>query len=398
MKTRKLQISELSPYHKNARRGDVDAIAESLQVNGQYKPIIVNEGTQTGRPWEVLVGNHTVEAAGQIGLDKLDAVVIDVDDAAARRIVLVDNRTSDLATYDDALLADLLSDAGDLTGTGFTDVDLDHLISSTAPSDEVDEDDAPEPPEDPVTQEGDVWVLGKHRLVCGDSTSGEVWVALMGEEVADAMWTDPPYGVEYVGKTKDALTIQNDGAAGLSSLLAGSFTQAAAHLKPGAPFYISHADSERITFETQAREAGLQVRQNLVWVKNSLVMGRSDYHYKHEPILYGFREGGDGRLGRGGKRWFGDNAQTTVLEFDRPTRSAEHPTMKPVALVEYCLNNSMPRRGIVLEPFGGSGSTLIACEQTGRAARVIELDPRFCDVIVRRWEKMTGLTAQKETK
>lgn len=397
MKTRKLQISELSPYHKNARRGDVDAIADSLQVNGQYKPIIVNEGTLTGRPWEVLVGNHTVEAAGKIGLDRLDAVVIDVDDEAARRIVLVDNRTSDLATYDDALLADLLGEA-DLAGTGLSDVDLDHLIASTAPPVEVDEDDAPAPPEDPVTQEGDVWLLGKHRLVCGDSTSEDVWAALMGDEVADAMWTDPPYGVEYVGKTKDALTIQNDGAAGLSSLLAGSFTQAAAHLKPGAPFYIAHADSERITFETQAREAGLQVRQNLVWVKNSLVMGRSDYHYKHEPILYGFREGGDGRLGRGGKRWFGDNAQTTVLEFDRPTRSAEHPTMKPVALVEYCLNNSMPRRGIVLEPFGGSGSTLVACEQTGRAARVIELDPRFCDVIVRRWEQLTGLTAQKETK
>lgn len=346
----------------------------------------------------MLVGNHTLDAAISEAWETIDVVIVDVDDDQARRIVLADNRTSDLGTYDDALLADLLSDAGDLFGTGFTNIDLDHLIASTAPPVEVDEDDAPALPEDPVTQEGDVWVLGKHRLVCGDSTSEDAWAALMGEEVADAMWTDPPYGVEYVGKTKDALTIQNDGAAGLSSLLAGSFTQAAAHLKPGAPFYIAHADSERITFETQAREAGLQVRQNLVWVKNSLVMGRSDYHYKHEPILYGFREGGDGRLGRGGKRWFGDNAQTTVLEFDRPTRSAEHPTMKPVALVEYCLNNSMPRRGIVLEPFGGSGSTLIASEQTGRAARVIELDPRFCDVIVRRWEKLTGLTAQKETK
>lgn len=398
METTLINLSELQPYYRNARRGNVDAIAESLQVNGQYKPIIVNEGTHTGRPLEVLVGNHTVQAAQQIGLESLSAVVVDVDDAQARRIVLVDNRTSDLATYDDDLLAGLLADAGDLSGTGFTDVDLDHLISSTAPPVEADEEDAPEPPEEPVTQEGDVWVLGMHRLVCGDSTSGEVWAALMGVEVADAMWTDPPYGVEYVGKTKDALTIRNDGAAGLAPLLEGAFTQAAAYLKPGAPFYVAHADSERVTFETQAREAGLQVRQNLVWVKNSLVMGRSDYHYKHEPILYGFREGGEGRLGRGGNRWFGDNAQTTVLEFDRPTRSAEHPTMKPVALVEYCLNNSMPRRGIVLEPFGGSGSTLIACEQTGRAARVIELDPRFCDVIVRRWEKMTGLTAQKETK
>lgn len=390
-------IAELNPYHRNARRGNVDAIANSLDANGQYKPLVVNEGTHTGRKNEVLVGNHTLQAAAQLGWDKIAVLMVDIDDSKARRIVLADNRTSDLATYDSAELADLLA-ADDLAGTGFTDVDLDHLLSDLAPAlPEPDEQDI-EPPTEPVSQLGDVWVLGRHRLVCGDSTDPEVYAALMGDDRADGMWTDPPYGVEYVGKTKDALTIQNDGAEGLASLLTNAFALAAEYLKGGAPFYIAHADSERVNFETKAREAGLGIRQNLIWVKNSLVMGRSDYHYKHEPILYGFRDGGTGRLGRGSERWFGDNAQTTVLEFDRPTRSADHPTMKPIALVEYCLNNSLPRKGLVLEPFGGSGTTLLACERTGRSGRLIELDPRFCDVIIRRWEEMSGEAAHKEVK
>lgn len=231
MKTRKLKISELTPYHKNARRGNVDAISESLQVNGQYKPIIVNEGTQTGRPWEVLVGNHTVQAAEQIGLDKLDAVVIDVDDDQARRIVLVDNRTSDLATYDDALLAELLADVDDFMGTGFSDVDLDALMGP--PVAKADPDDAPSLPVEPITQEGDVWVLGESRLICGSSTEPEVLRVLMDGAVADVIWTDPPYGVDYVGGTKDALTIKNDGADGLWDLLLGAFTAAREFVRPG---------------------------------------------------------------------------------------------------------------------------------------------------------------------
>lgn len=195
---------------------------------------------------------------------------------------------------------------------------------------------------------------------------------------------------DYVGKTKDALTIQNDGAGGLAVLLRSAFEVVNAVCRGGAPVYVAHADTERVTFESSMRDAGLSVRQNLVWVKNSMVMGRSDFHYKHEPILYGFTSGGSGRLGRGGPRWFGGNSQTTVFECDRPSRSSEHPTMKPVALIDAMLNNSLPAGGVVFDPFAGSGSTLIAAHNRGGRAVVAELDPRYADVILRRYEAHTG--------
>lgn len=416
MKTTLLNLSELQPYYRNARRGNVDAIAESLQVNGQYKPIIVNEGTHTGRPFEVLVGNHTVQAAQQIGLESLSAVVVDVDDAQARRIVLVDNRTSDLATYDDELLADLLADVDGFMGTGFTDADLDALVGPPAPK--SDPDDAPPLPEAPVSKPGDVWLLGGSRLVCGSSTEPETLAALMGDDVADVIWTDPPYGVEYVGKTKAALTIQNDGAAGLGALLLDAFSIASEYVRPGGAVYVAHADTERVTFETSLRQAGFAIRQNLIWVKNSIVLGRSDYHYKHEPILeaelndgddegeaggrehepilYGFTpsQPGVGRLGRGGDRWHSDNRRSTVFEVDKPSRNGEHPTMKPVELVQLMLKPSCPPGGSVLDLFAGSGSTLIAAHLLGMRAYCVELDPRYCDVIVKRWEAVTGEKAR----
>lgn len=208
---------------------------------------------------------------------------------------------------------------------------------------------------------------------------------------ADCMWTDPPYGVSYVGKTKDALTIENDGGESLDDLLAGAFSVATVVLKPGSPFYVAHADTARTLFEQAARQAGWTVRQNLVWVKDVMVLGHSDYHWRHEPILYGFTAGGGGRKGRGGEHWFGGNNATTVLEFPKPSRSSEHPTMKPVELVEACLANSCPTGGVVYEPFGGSGSTLISADQLGMRARVVELDPRYADVICRRWQNRSSV-------
>src|SRR5690606_30533949 len=263
----------------------------------------------------------------------------------------------------------------------------------------TDPDAAPDVPEgDPVTRPGDVWQLGPHRVMCGSATVlADVQHVLDGEQ-ATCVWTDPPYGVDYVGKTKDALTIANDGSAGLEQLLNDAFRVLVEVARPGAPVYVAHADFERVTFETCLRGAGVLVRQNLIWAKNVMVMGRADYHWKHEPILYGFTPGGEGRLGRGGPNWYGDNAQTTVLAYDKPAANREHPTMKPVALVQHMLTNSCPAGGIVLDLFGGSGSTLIAAHHIGAQARLVELDPRYVDVICRRWQEHTGQPPERDGK
>jgi len=375
-------IEGLVPYGKNPRRGDVDAIAESLTVNGQYKPIVVRAGSN-----EVLAGNHTLKAARQLGWDKIAVTFVDVDDDGAARIVLVDNRTNDMATYDEAALAELLSSLPDLTGTGYGAVDLDELLGTTPGLN--DPDDTPEPPTEPLSVLGDVWVLGKHRVVCGDATDVTAYDALLGDERAACIWTDPPYGVEYVGKTKDALTIQNDGAVDLPELLEGAFFAAWSFARPGAAFYVAAPPGPlHMVFMDSLRERGY--RQTIIWLKSSMVLGHSDYHYKHEPLFYGYVPGYEGRRGRGGDGWFGDNSQTSVLEFDKPGRNKDHPTMKPVALVGYCVGNSTKPGNLVLDPFGGSGSTLIACHDTNRVARLIELDPRYVDVICRRYQEHTG--------
>ena len=283
---------------------------------------------------------------------------------------------------------------------------------------QTDVDDVPNKRGKARTEPGDIWHLGEHRVICGDSTDPATYAALLGDERPDAIWTDPPYGVEYVGGTKDKLRIQNDGAEGLPALLAGAFAAMRDVARPGAAVYVAHADTERIAFETALRDARFVVRQNLIWVKSSLVLGRSDYHYRHEPILeaeaplyaavaddeaghepvlYGFTPGGAGRLGRGGDRWHGDNKRTTVFEFPKPTASRQHPTMKPVDLIAAMLRNSAPAGGLVLDPFGGSGSTLVAADTLGMHARLIELDPIYVDVIVDRWEQLTGKKARRAT-
>ncbi|KQP81748.1 DNA methyltransferase [Aeromicrobium sp. Leaf291] len=413
----RVPLADLQPYGKNPRRGNVDVIAESLARNGQYKPVVVRRETN-----EVLAGNHTLAAAKQLKWTELAATYVDVDDDHAARIVLVDNRSSDLAGYEDDVLAELLDSLPSLEGTGYDDDDLAALIGGLLDEPETftDVDDAPEVADEGVptiSQEGDVWELGQHAVLCGDSTEvSAVFDALKGER-PDAVWTDPPYGVSYVGGTKDKLTIQNDGAEGLRELLDGAFKTLATVCKAGAPVYIAHADTERMNFEGAMRDAGIIFRQNLVWVKHSLVMGRSDYHYKHEPILegvapggpkdagaedeeepldhdgilYGFTPGGQGRLGRGGKRWFGDNKATTVFDAAKPKRNDVHPTMKPVELIRKMLKNSLPPRGLVLDLFGGSGSTLIAAHHHGARAVLVELDPRYVDVICRRWQEHTGI-------
>jgi site-specific DNA-methyltransferase (adenine-specific) len=387
-------VADLKHYRRNPRRGDVDAIADSLQAHGQYRPVVVNR-----RTGEVLAGNHTLRAARQLGWDKIAATYVDVDDDEAARIVLVDNRTNDIAAYDDSELVALLEDLPDLDGTGYDEDALADLVAGLAEPGEIagDPDAAPPTPEVARSVDGDVWQLGEHRLVVGSCTEADVLDRLLGDERPDAVWTDPPYGVDYVGKTAEALTIQGDGADGLPALLRDAFGLVVPLLRPGAPMYVAHADSERVTFETALRDAAVLVRQNLVWVKNTMVLGRSDYHYQHEPVLYGFTPGGKGRLGRGGKRWHGDNSQTTVFHVDKPAASNDHPTMKPVELIRAMLDNSARPGDLVLDPFAGSGSTLIAAHTLGLRARLVELDPRYADVICRRYQEATGDKPVAET-
>lgn len=246
-------------------------------------------------------------------------------------------------------------------------------------------------------ERGQLWVIpsksgrGEHRLLCGDSTNADDVARVMAGERAVCMWTDPPYGVSYVGKTKNALTIQNDGAEGLDALLCDAFAASDTALDEGAAIYIAHpAGALSVTFGVRFLAQGWRLHETLVWVKDSMVLGYSDYHYKHEPILFGYKHGG-GKRGRGGEGWYGDNSQTSVLEFARPKASEMHPTMKPIELVNYCLKNSSPLGGVVFEPFTGSGTTLVACEQTGRLGRGLELEPKYCAVILQRLTDM-GLT------
>lgn len=276
--------------------------------------------------------------------------------------------------------------------TGFSQDEIDDLLDDFDESAEVEEEELPEPPQEPKSKPGDLWILGNHRLLCGDSTSQEDVARLMGDDRADLWLTDPPYNVSYTGKTKDSLTIQNDEMDDESfrRFLVSAYFAADSVLKDGASFYIWHADSEGFNFRGACRDIGWKVRECLIWVKNAFVMGRQDYQWKHEPCLYGWKEGAS-------HNWYSDRSQSTVLEFARPSRNGEHPTMKPVELFRYLIGNSTRKGQIVLDSFGGSGTTLIACEDIGRKARLIELDPAYCDVIIERWQNFTGQKAIRES-
>lgn len=397
-------VDELSTYHRNPRRGAVGKIAESLQARGQYRAIVVNLGRLTGRPLEVLAGNHTLLAARELGWDSIDATTVDVDDAGAAAIVAADNRLADLGGYDDADLLAVLEAAGDLAGTGYEDLDVARLQAALSdPVALTDPDDVPALGAGrTISAEGDVWELGPHRLYVGSSGDTDAVLAVAQGPV-DCVWTDPPYGVSYVGGTSEKLTIQNDGRDEALQVLRDSLVTIVAACRPGAPLYMAHADSLRVPFQLACEEAGVKMRQTLIWVKDQMVLSRADYHYKSEPILhgdvggdyepvsYGFAPGGEGRLGRGGEHWHGDNKQTTVFEVPRPKASREHPTMKPVELIEPMLRNSCPPGGVVLDTFAGSGSTLIAAHRAGVLALLCELDPHYADVICRRWQEHTGI-------
>lgn len=283
---------------------------------------------------------------------------------------------------------DMLANEWDLDELNSWGLDLDFTNENSG---EAEEDEYEEPEQLPSrTQRGDIWQLGNHRLMCGDSCKEEDIHKLMGDEFADLYLTDPPYNVNYEGATKDKLKIQNDSMDDESfrGFLTDAFLSANAVMKGGAAFYIWHADLEGFNFRYAVKSVDWQLRETLIWNKNQLVMGRQDYQWKHEPCLYGWKSGA-------GHAWYGDRKQTTVINFDKPQRNGEHPTMKPVGLFGYLMQNSSKEGDIILDSFGGSGTTIIASEQLNRRARVMELDEHYCDVIVDRWEKLTGKEAVK---
>jgi site-specific DNA-methyltransferase (adenine-specific) len=264
-------------------------------------------------------------------------------------------------------------------------------IEIAEPQEEAEEDDYDESETEETTVKlGDVYQLGAHRMICGDATIDADIAKLMGDVKADMYLTDPPYNVDYTGGTKEKMKIKGDKMSdeAFRQFLTDSFQVANDHMKKGGVFYIWHADSERYNFQGACRDVDWQVRQCLIWNKNSMVMGRQDYHWKHEPCLYGWK-GGASHL------WATDRKQVTILNFDRPTRNGEHPTMKPIKLMSYQILNNTKGEDVVLDTFGGSGSTLIACEQIGRICYTVELDPHYCQVIIDRWEKLTGKKAVK---
>lgn len=258
-----------------------------------------------------------------------------------------------------------------------------------------DPDDIPPVPDAPRSQPGDLWMLGPHRVLCADATDPGSFERLLGGARADLCWTDPPWGVDYVGKTKQALRIANDGPGEIAALLDAAYVNLDVSLRPGAPIYVAQPSNEISAVFIEAFLArGWRIRQSLIWVKDRMVLGRGDYHHRHEVILYGNKPG-TGRFGRGQGGWYGGNAETSVFEIARPSASRDHPTSKPVELIRRALQNSSAPDHLVLDPFLGSGTTLIAAHQLGRRAAGIELDPSYVDVIVARWEAFTGERAVK---
>jgi DNA modification methylase len=344
----------------------------------------------------IYAGNMRYRAAQHLGMTTIPAIVEDVPDQLARERALRDN--AQWGEWQQDELAELLHQLGqtgsDLDLLGFDDRELQRLLDRLSLQASLgDPEVVPALPEGPVAKPGDLYRLGLHRLLCGDSTNPNDVARVMGDERAACLWTDPPYGVSYVGGTKDALTIKNDDADGLDGLLGGAFAAIDPFLAEGAAIYIAHpAGALSVTFANRFIAQGWRLHETLVWVKDSLVPGHSDYHYRHEPLLFGYKAA-TGRRGRGARGWYGGNDASSVFEVPRPKASPEHPTSKPVALVEAMVKNSTKSGEIVLDAFLGSGSTLIAAERLGRRCFGIELDARYVDVAVRRWEALTGQKA-----
>jgi site-specific DNA-methyltransferase (adenine-specific) len=382
-------VNDLIPYAKNTKKHDrkqIANVAESIKQYGFVQPVVID------RDGVIVIGHCRVLGAKKLGMKEVPCVCVDdLTPEQVNALRIVDNKSNE-SDWDMDLLAE------ELPGLDLSAFDFDFGLQDELSNAVVEDDFDPELPAEPKACLGDVYQLGNHRLMCGDSTSLTDVQKLVGGVQIDLLLTDPPYNVDYQGT---AGKIKNDNMEDgkFRQFLTDAFTNAAMVMKPGAPFYIWHADSEGYNFRGACRDSMLRVRQCLIWVKNALVLGRQDFQWKHEPCLYGEKEWEEEDethpclygWTEGAKHYFFKNRrQSTVLEFPKPTKSAEHPTMKPVRLFDYQMQCSTKPGEAVLDLFAGSGTTIIACEQNERRAFCMEFDPKFVDVIIARWESFTG--------
>lgn len=382
-----IPIEDIKPYENNAKlhpQEQIQQIKNSILEFGFDDPIAI---------WKdniIIEGHGRLIAAQELGYKEIPVIRLDdLTDEQRRAYTLVHNKLTMNSGFDIEMLNIELGgiDRIDMSDFGF---EFEPSFGDGAPAEVAEDDFDAELPEEPKSKLGDIYQLGRHRLMCGDSTSVENVKKLTGGELVDMLITDPPYNVAYEGKTKDKLTIQNDSMEdkAFREFLKSAFSAADALMKPGAVFYIWHADLEGYNFRGACHDVGWKVREVLIWNKNSMVLGRQDYQWKHEPCLYGWKEGAS-------HLWASDRKQTTVIDFNRPTRADIHPTMKPIGLFDYQIKNNTKGGDAVLDLFNGSGTTIMACEQNGRRAFCMELDPKYVDAAIDRWEKFTGEKAVK---
>ena len=380
MQIKEVEVTALIPYAKNSRTHDdaqVAQIAASIKEFGWTNPILI-DGDKG-----IIAGHGRLMAAKKLKMDKVPVIELNgMTDAQKKAYVIADNRLALNAGWDNAMLTielkDLEDEGFDLSLIGFDDSELDALLNPIEETEGLtDEDAVPDVPEEPKTKLGDIYILGNHRLMCGDSTSIDAVEKLMDGHKADMVFTDPPYGVDYKG-------INNDSRDGLEDLLRGVFANYITTAKSGASIYCFHSDRCADVFHKVFREF-FHFSSMIIWAKNSLTLSQTDYQSQHEPCLYGWMDNGS-------HSWYSDRKQTSVWQFDKE-RVVGHTTPKPVALVEKAINNSSKGGDLIIDLFGGSGSTMIAAEKIGRCSRIMELDPKYCDVIVKRWEDFTGKQA-----
>lgn len=381
MQIEQIKTSDLLPYARNSRThsdAQVAQIAASIREFGFTNPVLIDQENQ------IIAGHGRVMAAMKLKLDDVPCIRLShLSESQKRAYVIADNKLALNAGWDDELLAleikDLQDADFDVSLLGFEDDELAKIMGAIVEEIEgmTDEDATPDVPEEPKTKMGDIYQLGNHRLMCGDSTSIDAVDKLMDGQKADMVFTDPPYGVDYKG-------INNDSRDGLEDLLRSAFGNYLASSKSGASIYCFHSDRCADVFHKVFREF-FHFSSMIIWAKNSLTLSQTDYQSQHEPCLYGW-------MNNGKHTWYSDRKQTSVWKFDKE-RIAGHTTPKPVALVEKAINNSSKGGDLILDLFGGSGSTMIACEKTNRGAMIMELDPKYCDVIVKRWEDFTGKKA-----
>lgn len=387
MQIKKKKLTDLIPADYNPRKdlqpGDAEyeKLKRSVETFGYVEPIIWNE--QTGR---IVGGHQRLKVMQDLGYQEIECVIIDIEEAQEKALNVALNKIS--GSWDEDKLMTLITDLEgsdfDVSLTGFDVAELDELFKDTLTDGIEDDDfDVEEELKQPVmSKQGDVWTLGKHRLYVGDSTKKESYEKLMKDKQANLVVTDPPYNVDYEGA---AGKIQNDKMEhqAFYEFLLAAFTQMEKVMTNEASIYVFHADTEGFNFRRAFLEAGFYLSGTCIWKKESLVLGRSPYQWQHEPILFGWKQ-------KGKHLWYTGRKETTIWEYDKPKRNSEHPTMKPIPLLSYPIMNSSTSNAIVLDPFGGSGSTLMACEQTDRICYTIELDEKFADVIVKRYIEQVG--------